>query len=92
MPRGQKFEFSQEQKDYIKNNWGKESVHSMKNKFGCSWDAVCNVAKEFELDMPSAGHVVAGETSIEGAVRETKEELGIDTKERWVCQEKCVSS
>ncbi len=32
-------------------------------------------------DMPSAGHVVTGETSIEGAIRETKEELGIDTKE-----------
>ncbi len=32
-------------------------------------------------DMPSAGHVVTGETSVEGAIRETKEELGIDTKE-----------
>ncbi len=32
-------------------------------------------------DMSSAGHVVAGETPIEGAIRETKEELGIDTKE-----------
>ena len=31
-------------------------------------------------DMPSAGHVVAGETSIEGAIRETYEELGIETK------------
>lgn len=31
--------------------------------------------------MPSAGHVVVGETSIEGAIRETKEELGINTKE-----------
>lgn len=31
-------------------------------------------------DMPSAGHVVAGETSIEGAIRETYEELGIKTK------------
>lgn len=32
-------------------------------------------------DMPCAGHVVAGESSIEGATREIKEELGIDTKE-----------
>ena len=32
-------------------------------------------------DMPSAGHVVAGETSIQGAIRETFEELGIQTKE-----------
>ena len=31
-------------------------------------------------DLPSAGHVNAGESSIEGAIRETKEELGIDTK------------
>ena len=31
--------------------------------------------------MPSAGHVVAGETSIQGAIRETFEELGIQTKE-----------
>lgn len=31
-------------------------------------------------DMPSAGHVLAGETSIDGAIRETYEELGIKTK------------
>lgn len=31
-------------------------------------------------DMPSAGHVIAGESSIEGAIRETYEELGIKTK------------
>lgn len=29
--------------------------------------------------MPSAGHVIAGESSIEGAIRETKEELGVET-------------
>lgn len=29
---------------------------------------------------PSAGHVEAGEKLVDGAVRETKEELGIDTK------------
>lgn len=32
-------------------------------------------------DMLSAGHEVAGETSIQGAIRETFEELGIQTKE-----------
>ena len=32
-------------------------------------------------DMPSAGHIDAGETCLQGCVRETKEELGIDTKE-----------
>ena len=31
-------------------------------------------------DMPSAGHVAAGESSIEGAIRETEEELGLKTK------------
>lgn len=31
-------------------------------------------------DIPSAGHVEAGEKLVDGAVRETKEELGIDTK------------
>jgi len=32
-------------------------------------------------DMPSAGHVDAGETCLQGCVRETKEELGIEAKE-----------
>lgn len=32
-------------------------------------------------DMPSAGHVSAGETSIQGAIRETEEELGLKTIE-----------
>ena len=31
-------------------------------------------------DIPSAGHLDAGEKSIDGAIRETKEELGIETK------------
>lgn len=40
-------------------------------------------------DMPSAGHVIAGETSIHGAVRETYEELGIKTNEsdyKFICE------
>ena len=32
-------------------------------------------------DMPSAGHVLTGETTIEGAIRETYEELGVKTRE-----------
>ncbi len=32
-------------------------------------------------DMPSAGHTAAGETCLQACIRETKEELGIDTKE-----------
>lgn len=45
-------------------------------------------------DMPSAGHVASGEKLLEACVRETKEELGIDTKEEdyklltdWICDE-----
>lgn len=33
------------------------------------------------LDMPCAGHVDAGESSIMGAIREAKEEIGIDLNE-----------
>ena len=46
-------------------------------------------------DMPSAGHVLAGETSIEGAIRETQEELGVPTKEsdyKFICEYICDSS
>ena len=42
-----------------------------------------------ELDMSSAGHVVAGETSIQGAIGETYEELGIKTTEsdyKFICE------
>ena len=49
-----KFEFTEEQKEYIIDNWGKVSVHSMKNKFGCSWYAVANVAKENNLELPKS--------------------------------------
>ena len=35
----------------------------------------------YTWDMPAAGHVRAGETSLEGAIRETYEELGVKTKE-----------
>lgn len=41
---------------------------SVKNSFPNYWDA------------PSAGHLYAGESPINGAIRETKEELGIETK------------
>ena len=34
-----------------------------------------------KYDMPSAGHVQAGETLKQACVRETKEELGLETKE-----------
>ena len=40
-------------------------------------------------DMPSAGHVKAGESIIDGAIRETFEELGIKTKKsdyKFICE------
>ncbi len=50
--RGLKFEFTEEQIEYIISNWGVESAHSMRLKFGCSWEAVCRVAAENGLDLP----------------------------------------
>lgn len=32
----EKFIFSEEQIQYILNNWGIESAHSMKKRFGCT--------------------------------------------------------
>ncbi|MFV0249497.1 MAG: hypothetical protein ACK5HP_00430 [Bacilli bacterium] len=43
--RGDRFVFTEEQIKYIIENWGKESAHCMKKKFGCTWYAVKNVAK-----------------------------------------------
>lgn len=51
--------------------------------------AACKKNHPNKWDMPSAGHVVAGEKPIEGAIRETFEELGVQTKEedyRFVCE------
>ena len=52
--RGQRFEFTEEQEKYIVDNWGIESPHSMKKKFGCSWNAVCRVAKDHGLELPTS--------------------------------------
>lgn len=43
--------------------------------------AACKKNNPNKWDMPSAGHVVAWETTIDGAIRETYEELGVETKE-----------
>lgn len=45
--------FTQDEIDYIVNNWGKESPHSMKKRFDCSWYAVCKVAEKHGLEMPT---------------------------------------
>ena len=53
---GKKFQFTEEQIKYIIDNWGKESPHSMKKKFGCSWYAVCKVAENYGLPLPTANN------------------------------------
>ena len=46
--------FTNEEIKYIIENWGKESAHSMKKKFNCSWYAVCKVAEEHGLELPKS--------------------------------------
>lgn len=48
------FVFTDEQINYIVSNWGKESAHSMKNKFGCTWYSVVKVAQEKGLEAPNS--------------------------------------
>ena len=50
--QGKKFIFTDEQRKYIIDNWYKESIHSMKKKFNCSWYAVASVGKENNLELP----------------------------------------
>ena len=52
--RGHRYEFTDDQIIYIIKNWGKESAHSMKKRFGCSWEAVCRVAEEHGLELPTS--------------------------------------
>ena len=64
-------------------------IINSKNEILVQKRAACKKNHPNEWDMPSAGHVVAGETSIEGAIRETYEELGIETKEtdyKFICE------
>lgn len=52
--RGEKRIFTPEEINYIIDNWGKESAHSMKKKFNCSWSAVCKVAESHGLETPKS--------------------------------------
>ncbi len=51
-----KKEFTEEEIQYIVDNWGKESPYSMKNRFNCSWYAVCKVAEQQGLDIPTSNN------------------------------------
>lgn len=52
--KGKKREFTDDEIQYIINNWGKESPHSMKKRFNCSWYAVCKVAEKHGLEIPTS--------------------------------------
>lgn len=52
--RGKMHEFKEEDIKYIIENWGKESPYSMKRKFNCSWYAVCKVAENYGLEIPTS--------------------------------------
>ena len=48
--------FTEEEIQYILNHWGKESPNSMKKRFNCSWYAVCKVAEQHDLEIPTSNH------------------------------------
>ena len=50
--KGKKRKFTDDEIQYIINNWGKESPHSMKKRFNCSWYAVCKVAEKHGSEIP----------------------------------------
>lgn len=49
-----KREFKKEEIQYIIDNWKKESPNSMKKRFDCSWYAICRVAEEQGLELPTS--------------------------------------
>lgn len=64
-------------------------IINSKNEILVQKRAACKKNHPNEWDMPSAGHIIAGETSIQGAIRETYEELGIKTIEsdyKFICE------
>ena len=52
--RGEKYIFTEEQLKYIDENWGKETAHSMKLKFGCTWYAVVKAAETMGHEPPES--------------------------------------
>lgn len=55
-------------------------IINSKNELLVQKRAACKKVQPNKWDMPSAGHVDAGETPLEGAIRETEEELGLKTE------------
>ena len=54
--QGKKREFTNEEIQYIVTNWGKKSPHCLKKELNCSWNAVCRVAKEHGLPIPTSNN------------------------------------
>lgn len=46
--------FTEDEEKYIVDNWGKESIYSMRKIFNCSWDSIANVGKKYGLELPTA--------------------------------------
>lgn len=46
--------FTEEEEKYIVDNWEKETIHSMKKKFNCSWYAVASVGEKHGLELPKS--------------------------------------
>ncbi len=53
---GEKHVFTDEEIEYILDNWGKLSANSIRNKIGCSWASVCKIAKEHGLELPKSNN------------------------------------
>ena len=56
-------------------------VYNSKNEILVQKRAMCKKRYAGYWDMACAGHVAAGETSKQGAIREAKEEIGLDVSE-----------
>ena len=54
--RGEKRIFTKEEEQYIVDNWGKESIHSMKKKFSCTWYAVAKIGEKHGLELPESDY------------------------------------
>ena len=64
-------------------------IINSKNEILIQKRAACKKNFPNKWDMPSAGHVDAGERPIDGAIRETFEEIGVQTSEkdyRFICE------
>lgn len=48
--RGEKKIFTAEEKKYIVDNWETSTPGAMRKIFHCSWDAIANVGKEYNLE------------------------------------------